>query len=237
MSDVTQIRPRRRDAKDGHTAPAEEDGHGRGVLGPSTSVGLTVSMVLYLVVITLCTMLATMGRATEEIVLVLATSSFSMPTGLWRGASPGFFSEYRDEALSAEERDYVAGTRPRPTPCVSSGEKIGYMLVDGASGRGRHPRVPYVRRRPRKTGRGTRGSVTRRSFTSCRRRRHAPGPRASSSQESKVASLHAWLPGPLDRGLPLRASLCRARLQHHHARAAPRRERRWLDMHGRPRGS
>jgi len=101
-----------------------------------TSVGLTVSMVLYLVVIALCTMLAMMGRATEEIVLGTLASVVFIVLWLvaWRFAKR-FFSEYRDEALSAEERDYVARhpTAPDAMRLVRR-EKIGYMLVDGASG-------------------------------------------------------------------------------------------------------
>ena len=101
-----------------------------------TSVGLTVSMVLYLVAVALCTMLAMMGRVVEEVVLgTLASVVF---IALWIVAwlfAKSFFSEYRDEPLSAEERDYVAEhpTAPDARRLVRL-EKIGHMLVGRTSG-------------------------------------------------------------------------------------------------------
>jgi len=93
-------------------------------------------MVLYLVAVALCTMLAMMGRVVEEVVLgTLASVVF---IALWIVAwlfAKSFFSEYRDEPLSAEERDYVAEhpTAPDARRLVRL-EKIGHMLVGRTSG-------------------------------------------------------------------------------------------------------
>ena len=92
-----------------------------------------VCMVLYLVVIALCTMLAMMGRATEEIVLGTLASVVFIVLWLvaWRFAKR-FFSEYRDEALSAEERDYVARHPTAPDAMTSRVIKPGDWIGVGS---------------------------------------------------------------------------------------------------------